>query len=353
MLASLFKLKIPVLLIMSMSIGCSASYTQVGDSTPPPEKKVQQPVIDVIPLICSTLDFEKVTWPTDYSEADQIAFALAMNITGSFEGNSGWTNLSNNFDGQGFSMGILNQNLGQGTVQPLLIEMRDNHLSVLQSVMGASMLTSMLKMLSDWEASIASSGEVEFLKVRDNFFEERALVSFSQENVDKFYSSRDVLPISNSKSVAWAKKTIYSDSKAISFKPEWKSALKELAGNPAYVSLQIKAARYIHERAQSYRARLGWSQLRSYLYLFDIVVQNGSLKDKHFAAFEKWLVEQNRVTEEEQMLEMLEIRVKDVINKWQNDVLSRKKTVILGTGFVHGEDRNLPIEYCYDPVINY
>ncbi|MCJ8277796.1 MAG: hypothetical protein MJK18_13215, partial [Bdellovibrionales bacterium] len=59
--------------------------------------------------ICSSLEFKGVTWSPELSQDDRVAFAIALNVSGSFEGHSGWSNLSNNFDGQGVSMGLLNQ----------------------------------------------------------------------------------------------------------------------------------------------------------------------------------------------------------------------------------------------------
>jgi hypothetical protein len=45
----------------------------------------------------------------------------ALEVTGGFEtdGNP-WAGISNDFDGQGISCGILQQNIGQGSLQPLV-----------------------------------------------------------------------------------------------------------------------------------------------------------------------------------------------------------------------------------------
>lgn len=334
----------------SGGIGSSALPIANDDPNNPPQIEESPFTNEEVPTICSALDFQDVSWPKDFFQFDQLAFSLGMNITGSFEGHAGWTNLSNNFDGQGVSMGILNQNLGQGSLQPLLIKMRDNHLDVLESVMTESMLKSMLDMLASWERSTpAGLKQAVAVEVNRRLIEPEELV----EGVDKYYAFDGLQLRSNSSSVRWAKRTLYSDSNGRKFKPEWKTALKQIAGDPTYVSLQIEAATYIHDRAHRYRHRVGWQQLRSYLFLFDIVVQNGSLRDKHFEAFEDWLSQQTRATEEEQMLKMLEIRLKDVNPKWEEDVRRRKTTVIKGIGYVHGEDRNLPVEYCYDPIISY
>ncbi len=337
-------------------LGVSQGSTQAEFEEPGPvadEVDTSKPRPTPMPPICSALNFEGVRWPQDYLLIDQQAFSLAMNITGSFEGHAGWTNLSNNFDGQGVSMGILNQNLGQGTLQPLFITMRDNHPEVLENAMTPAMLKSLLGMLADWERSKGSglASASQELALMDA--PERAPVEFHDSDVDKKYAVVGLQLRSNSASVRWAKNTLYSDSKGRKFKTAWKNALKEIAGHPLYVSQQILAARYIHDRTLEYKNRLGWQQLRSYLFLFDIVVQNGSLREKHFDKYDAWMAEQAGVTEEEQMLEMLEIRVVDSHKKWQADVRKRKTAIILGTGFVHGEDRNLPVEYCYDPVLQY
>lgn len=347
-----------LLILMSYAfLGCSDSaeeQRQITSLSEPGTGTQEGTQASFLPKICSTLSFDGVTWPVDYRQSDQVAFSLAMNVTGSFEGHAGWTNLSNNFDGQGVSMGILNQNLGQGTLQPLLIKMRDKHRGVLEKALSSSMLKSLEGMLSRWERSRLSKGLSLSFIPSPNLIERKPIEASAIEgDVDKRYAVVEMQTRSNSSSVRWAKKTLYTDSKGRKFKSAWKKAFKQIIADPAYVSLQIEAARYIHDRAHRYRHRLGWEQLRSYLFLFDIVVQNGSLKDKHFERFEDWFVKENRATEEEQMLKMLEIRVVDSHPKWQKDVRIRKTTTIKGTGFVHGEERNLPVEYCYDPVLSY
>ena len=345
-------------LLLTPTLGCTKNQTQQIPSRVTQPSAGEDPndgFVDGVNNICSALDFENVTWPKSYTEADQVAFALAMNITGSFEGHAGWTNLSNNFDGQGVSMGILNQNLGQGTLQPLLLTMRERHLEVLKKAMTQGMLDSLLTMLDDWEKANPDwdSEEKKALRQLVDVELDRDLVLARNLNIDKKYIFTGLQTRSNSKSVRWARKNLYTDSKGRNFKEVWKSALKSIAGDPAYVSQQIRAAQYIHDRAMGYKDEVQWKQLRSYLFLFDIVVQNGSLREKHFKKFDRWLKKNPQATEEQQMLEMLEIRVVDSNPKWQKDVRLRKTAVILGKGFVHGEDRNLPEEYCYEPTIAY
>ena len=341
--------------IVLILVGCGKNSEPIlegKESIPPPRENPRpSPLIDTAPTICSTLDFDDVRWPSDYTMMDQMAFSLAINITGSFEGHSGWTNLSNNFDGQGFSMGILNQNLGQGTIQPLFIEMRNSHMDVLEDAMSESMLESLLTMLEKWESANPTPRP---LLQPNNIESDRELVlNEDSENIDKKYAYRGLQTFSNSASVRWAKKTLYSDSKGRNFKPAWKTALKQIAGDPAYVSLQVSAAKALHLQALQSRDRLGWTEIRGYLLLFDFVVQNGGLKDKHFKKFERWFARNPQATEKRQMEEVLEIRVVDSHPKWQKDVRSRKSAIIKGLGFVHGENRDLQAEYCYDQTLIY
>ena len=83
--------------------------------------------------ICSKLDFDGLKWIEKYGDHERNAIALALNVSGSFEGADDWRNLTNNFDGQGISMGLLNQCLGQGSLQPLLISMRDRSYEPMKS----------------------------------------------------------------------------------------------------------------------------------------------------------------------------------------------------------------------------
>ncbi|TFH64518.1 MAG: hypothetical protein E4G91_05565, partial [Candidatus Zixiibacteriota bacterium] len=59
-------------------------------------------------------------------------------LTGSFETGKGipdcFSGLSDDFDGQGISFGVLQWNFGQKSLQPLLREMRDQHPDIMKSV---------------------------------------------------------------------------------------------------------------------------------------------------------------------------------------------------------------------------
>jgi hypothetical protein len=111
----------PVAVIASASVS-TAAFAFV--STPASTSAAPWSVDDGL-TICSDLDFQGLQWPDTVPVAMRDPFAAGLNISGSFEGPDGWANLTDNFDGQGISMGLLNQNLGQGSLQPMWIEMGD------------------------------------------------------------------------------------------------------------------------------------------------------------------------------------------------------------------------------------
>ncbi len=361
---NLFNLSFVVLLNAFFVTACNKDLRVGLTSLEQPSKQEPVPPIvdnpgDEIPInenpdesfpeICSALNFDGVDWPEDVEPLSQLAFALGLNVSGSFEGHSGWQNLSNNFDGQGVSMGLLNQNLGQGSLQPLWIGLRERSPWVLDQVLSPSQKKSMLDMLANWERSRAPLVSMSLEEDLSLEFEERQPIEILDENVDKKYGTFTLSQSSNSSSVQWSKRTLYTDSNGRRFRPEWRKALKEMASHPDYVTLQIEASQRIHNVAEIYARRLSWIQLRSYLFLFDIIVQNGGLASRHFQRFFDWYEDNSQMSEQEQVRKMLEIRVVDSNPKWQKDVRIRKSSIINDTGFVHGEKRNLPQEFCYEP----
>lgn len=306
--------------------------------------------------ICSELAYEGVTWSSSLSFDDRQALLLALNISGSYEGVSGWSNLTNNFDGQGLSAGLLNQTLGTGSLQPLLYNFRRESPSAYKAVLPSSLRSKMDVMLDAWGKakglSAASYSQPDpSLLDEDREWALDVALEIDPLNVDKFYA---LLPrvssfsAATNASVNWALNNIYTSTSGKTFKPEWKTALKNLLGHPAYVSQQLRAAETIHRRALGYQERLGFNQLRGYLMLFDIGVQNGSLAQKHFDQFFAWRRSNPSASQEAQMLQLVDIRAASSLAQWREDVKSRKKTIVHGTGYVHGENRKLQTEYCYN-----
>jgi len=104
---------------------------------------------------------EAVGMPTVASEVPSITRAMA--VTMSFEGGG----LVGNFDGQGLSMGNIHFNIGQGSLQPILMTMNNEHPDVLRSIFGNhyNELVRMLNMPNrsqqlDWTRGINSGNQI-------------------------------------------------------------------------------------------------------------------------------------------------------------------------------------------------
>ncbi|MCM2280834.1 MAG: hypothetical protein NDI61_03195 [Bdellovibrionaceae bacterium] len=313
------------------------------ENPPPP------PVVDPIgQLICSRLDFQNVVWPSHLVELERKALALSLNISGSFEGHRGWANISNNFDDQGMSLGLLQQNFGQGSLQPLLTEMFDQHLDVLRGLFTRTQLASMDQMLADWSGGtlhpLGHSGRATPL-----FPDQEHLSPLDFDDAPETEPGVIAMNTSaNQRSVAWAVDTLFQDA-GVTFIPAWKTAFQNLAVTAPYRSLQIRAALTMFDRAAGYTQTFRFTQMRSFLTMYDFVVQNGGFNATHRALFETYDKENPGATETQRLLKLLEIRLTSVRPQYKNDVRARKSTIIRGTGVVHGANRNLPSEYCFDP----
>lgn len=251
--------------------------------------------------MCSALDLNNISWPTSFTGMDKVLLSVAMNLSGSFEGNDGWANLTNNFDGQGMSFGLFNQTLGTGSLQPMLDKMKTNALTQMQGVFSTNNLNNFLGMISNWKQTGSTS-----------------------------------------QSVTWAVNNLYIGSL---FKSDWYTQLKALAVTPYYRSLQVDAATYYHQRALNYVNMFGTREFRSYLFFFDIVIQNGSVPSGAVnALLQKFST--GVYTETQKLNEVLSALLPYVISTYREDVRSRKASIINQTGFVHGETREYNREYC-------
>jgi hypothetical protein len=279
--------------------------------------------------ICSQLDFTQVTWPTSMTAADRNALALALNISGSYEGETGWANLTNNFDGQGVSMGLLNQNLGQGSLQPMLINMRDNFLKKMQSIFSSADLTNLLGMLARWEADQPQVKVLPRINILDFKPLGDAAVAVSPETT----------------SVQWAVANLYIGN---SFDPVWAKELNALAESSQYISIQVQAAMNMHNVSISEISKIGVHELRTYLMFFDIEVQDGNVYAADFADYATWVALNAHSSDTERLVELLNLRLRHVNPSFVPDVQSRKMAIINGSGVVHGTNRNLQSQYCYN-----
>jgi hypothetical protein len=282
------------------------------------------------PEVCSGLDFRGAAWPDAMTADDRAAFEVALNISGSYEGSDAWVNLTNNFDGQGLSVGLLNQCLGQGSLQPMLIRLRDEHPETLEALVSPEHRRALLDMLARWQNDARLASERAPLSKLDDPGEDGGPRSVA----------------ANQASVRWAVANLYEGGDR--FTPAWRSELSALASSPEYVTIQLAAAARLHDRAVADEARVGVRELRAYLFLFDVQVQNGGLYPQDLDDYAAYLRRTPRAGATERLEKLLELRLRRVRAKYRQDVRARKLAVIRGTGTVHGEARNLPAQYCYD-----
>jgi len=231
----------------------------------------------------------------------------ALKITGDFEG-GGYGSLAGNFDGQGVSAGILQWNLGQGTLQLLL-----------------------------------GKYIVKFGPISENII---------------FPESIDHLAfLDRTDAIAFAKANML-DGKNL--RSDWACCWKQFLRLKGCIEVQNDLARITYGR-RAYEAMDAWEMhsLRSFCFFFDVSVQNGSMrgiKPFDINAHEFWELmeavpdelkkhwEFITPTSEQMVLFVAGYRRSRKSKKpYQNDVLSRKACIAMGRGLVHGKVYSLDI----------
>lgn len=305
---------------------------EVAQSPPPSSSK-----------ICSKLNFSGLDWAAGIPSAHREALSLALNISGSFEGDHGWKNITGNFDGQGISFGLLNQNFGQGSLQPMWIKMYNRYRSQFAAQFNSTMLASMKTMLDRWNSYARSAT----LKMEDYGYNELDDPYLVAEDlgvpVEEIINVSSNLLQKNQESVNWAKKTFLSGS---NIKSQWRTPLSNLAGSQGYRSIQVEQAQELHDEALVLVKQYKTTQLRAYLLFFDFVVQNGGIPATVFTKYSTWLRSNPSANEYNRLKKIIELRVALSNPKWQKDVRLRKNSILEGKGTVHGIKRDYNREYC-------
>lgn len=151
-------------------------------------------------------------------------FDCFSKVTGKFEGNKGFANLSGNFDGQGISAGVLQWNLGQGSLQPILLEM------------------------------LEASG---YAGLFVNELTELASLNPAQ---------------------AVSKSLLYQESNKL--RGDFKLAFTSLLTDPQSINVQKKYMRKIYKASSTLVTKFGFSSdsLLANLFFFDLITNSGSMK---------------------------------------------------------------------------
>lgn len=206
-----------------------------------------------------------------------------LQLVHAFEGG----HLAGNFDGQVMSWGPLQWNLGQGTLQPLLKRMLDIDEGTVTDILGSAFVTAL---------------------------QEDRIVRFVQENVLR------------------ANQT-----------PErgWRDVFAELADTRiAQVAFREHAGWYV-DRATRDATRLRLVSERAWVFCLDVAVQNGGIRVRdHLPTYWGSLTKEH--VQEWQHLKALAKAVSAGSNaRWRHDVLTRKLTIAVRTGTVHGRRHDI------------
>ncbi len=203
--------------------------------------------------------------------------------------------LTGDFDGQGLSLGALQWNLGQGTLQPLLQEIIDRHRPLCQGIFHEQFPV--------------------FLAV---------LVSPPPEQL------------------AWARSI--QDRRHQVLEP-WRGLLKTLGRTAEFQEIQTRRAGHIHGRALELCRAYELTTERAAALMFDILVQNGSISplvraqiDKDVAALPA--VADPLQAEVARMRIIAHRRAAACRPEYVEDVRRRKLTIAEGQGVVH----NIPYD---------
>lgn len=216
-------------------------------------------------------------------------------LTGAFETGAGvpdcYAGLSGDFDGQGLSLGVLQWNLGQGSLQPLLQQMVDLHRPLAEDIFHEQFPIFMAMMLSP-----------------------------------------------QPEQMAWAR-SIQDPRRFQVFEP-WRGLLKSLCRTPEFQAIQVRHASRIHDHAVELCAQFDLTTERAVALMFDILVQNGSISLLVKAQVQKDVAQMVKIDDP---LQAEVARMRIIANRraaacrpeYAEDVRRRKLTIAEGKGTVH------------------
>ncbi|NTU73543.1 peptidoglycan-binding protein [Candidatus Roizmanbacteria bacterium] len=212
--------------------------------------------------------------------------------------------IAGNFDGQGISYGVLQWNLGQKTLQPLLNEMITTHPEIMSDIFG-----------NDLDAmQQAISGE------------KQAALNFAN--------------------------TIQDTTKHV-VSPLWRERFKRLGLTTEFQAIEKSGASKYYNNAKNLVATYSLWSMRGQALMFDICVQNGSISDavktQIMADFSKLSSRLSREDAEVQkMVIIANRRAEAAIPEYVEIVRKRKLCIAYGKGVVNGISYDLATQFGLD-----
>jgi hypothetical protein len=247
--------------------------------------------------------FPNVPIPTPAILQESLQFRC-MALTGSFETDQFFPDcfagLCGDFDGQGISFGVLQWNLGQGSLQPLLQTMDKTHPELVELIFGQN--------YADFKA---------------------------------------MLKAPKSMQLEWAHSI--QNLKHVPIEP-WKGQLKTLGRQQVFQDIQVQFAKRLFTQAIGLCSDFGLFSNRAAALMFDITVQNGSISDlvkaqikAEFGRMDPGM--SSGQVEVERLRIIANRRAADARPEWVEDVRARKLTIANGQGTVHGNFYHLKDQY--------
>jgi hypothetical protein len=254
---------------------------------------------------------------------------VSLKVTGHFEDSTDpLGGVSGDFDGMGLSLGVLQWNIGMGSLQPLVKGIGRAAVVDTMPVFGGELWTACTSNISQGLAIVRSWQTGQRLR------------------------------------------------------PAVKAELKTFAHSEAFVSQQIAAAQRVAEQAwltaSTWNTEVGQDEpsLQEFCWFFDLMTQNGGLKGISPTAVKEFIAVAGLSRADDLVCDWLEGRTeadrgfKDALKNaqlwrdtvpdanlllfvasylrsqkanlpWRTDTLNRKGTIALGTGWVHGEQHEL------------
>lgn len=227
----------------------------------------------------------------------QTLYDICLKVTGDFEGH-GYGTVTDNFDGQGLSCGIIQFNLGQGTLQNYIL----NHID---------------EMMYDFPLPITP-----------------------------------LIGSTPKQALTWHKDNCLDINGKL--KDEWRSAWEKFMVNPHIINLQKRACdKYFHQ-AKCIAGKLGFSHdnLRAMMFSFDLAVQSWSLiidrpepnnlqaeHIKELGTTENyiWWVDKALTEEQQVLLIAAHLRSLKCKPEFRMAFFTRKATIAIGCGIVNGK----------------
>lgn len=201
--------------------------------------------------------------------------------------------VSGNFDKMAVSFGALQWNFGMKSLQPILNDLISKKPQVVKKVFG------------------------------NNYDILTKLLNGPHDELMHYFSSIQV----NDKNL-WL---------------NWKEQFKNLGYTKECVDAQLKEANAKYQKALTLCEDYGLFTENAVALMFDIIVQNGSIKSTTRAAILQDFASAKNETEK--LVIVARRRSADSKPEWQKDVLTRKETIATGSGKVHGRNLNLEVDF--------